>query len=92
MYTFERKYRRLQKEILAGALALAAVFLMGTLWYWLIEGWSLSEAVYMTIITLSTVGFSEVRPLGERSRLFTIALILMGLVTIGYIAIALPKP
>ena len=39
----------------------------------------------MTVITLSTVGFSEVRPLGERGRLFTVALILMGLLTIGYI-------
>ena len=39
----------------------------------------------MTIITLSTVGFSEVNPLGDRGRIFTIVLILMGLVTIGYI-------
>ncbi|NES87122.1 MAG: potassium channel protein [Moorea sp. SIO2B7] len=58
---------------------------MGTLWYWLIEGWSFSDAAYMTMITLSTVGFSEVHPLGERSRLFTIGLILMGLIIIGYI-------
>ncbi|MBZ8182362.1 potassium channel protein [Oscillatoria salina IIICB1] len=58
---------------------------MGTLWYWLVEQWSWSEAAYMTIITLSTVGFSEVHPLDERSRIFTIFLILMGIVTIGYI-------
>ena len=37
------------------------------------------------MITLSTVGFSEVRPLGERGRLFTICLIFMGLIVIGYI-------
>ena len=64
---------------------LGVVFVCGTLWYWLIEQWSLLEAAYMTIITLSTVGFSEVRPLDERSRLFTMGLILMGLITIGYI-------
>ena len=85
MYTFEQKYRRLRQQLLVSAIALGGVFLIGTFWYWLIEKWSWSEAAYMTVITLSTVGFSEVNPLNERSRLFTIALILMGLITIGYI-------
>lgn len=39
----------------------------------------------MTVITLATVGFGEINPLGSRGRLFTIALILMGVVSIGYI-------
>lgn len=38
----------------------------------------------MTMITLSTVGFSEVNPLDERSRLFTMGLILTGIIVIGY--------
>ncbi|MDJ0690110.1 MAG: potassium channel protein [Xenococcaceae cyanobacterium MO_188.B32] len=84
-FAFKEKYERLQKQLIAGVVALAGVFLIGTLWYWLVEKWSWSESAYMTIITLSTVGYSEVQPLGERSRLFTICLILMGLITIGYI-------
>ena len=84
-FAFTEKYERLRRQLIAGGVALAGVFLIGTLWYWLIEKWSLSESAYMTIITLSTVGYSEVQPLGERSRLFTIGLILMGLITIGYI-------
>ncbi|MEC4893636.1 MAG: potassium channel protein [Oscillatoria sp. PMC 1051.18] len=80
-----KKYQRLRQELIVGGAGLAGVFLMGTLWYWLVEQWSWSEAAYMTIITLSTVGFSEVHPLDERSRIFTIFLILMGIVTIGYI-------
>ena len=84
-YTFEEKYGRLRKELIRGGIVLAGIVLIGTLWYWLVEKWSFSESAYMTIITLSTVGFSEVRPLGERGRIFTIALILMGLLTIGYI-------
>lgn len=84
-YSFEEKYRRLRQELLGGAIALGGVFFIGTLWYWLIEQWSVAEAAYMTIITLSTVGFSEVRPLDDNARLFTIGLILMGLITIGYI-------
>ena len=82
---FEPKYQRLRQQLVAGVFLLGAIFFIGTLWYWKIEGWSFSEAAYMTMITLSTVGFSEVRPLGERARLFTIFLIFMGLIAIGYI-------
>jgi voltage-gated potassium channel len=51
----------------------------------LVEGWSWEDAAYMTVITLATVGYGETHPLGSRGRLFTIALILMGVVNIGYI-------
>ncbi|MEJ1931092.1 potassium channel protein [Nostoc sp. NIES-2111] len=83
--TFEQKYERIQKELMAGAIALGGVFLIGTLWYKLIEGWSWEDAAYMTVITLATVGFGETHPLGSRGRLFTIALILLGVVNISYI-------
>jgi voltage-gated potassium channel len=81
----EQKYQRIQKELMAGALALGFIFLIGTLWYCLVEGWSWEDAAYMTVITLATVGYGETHPLGSRGRLFTIALILMGVVNIGYI-------
>ncbi|WP_026732291.1 potassium channel family protein [Fischerella sp. PCC 9605] len=83
--TLEQKYQRIQKELMAGAVALGGVFLIGTLWYRLVEGWSWEDAAYMTIITLATVGYGETRPLESRGRLFTIALILMGVISIGYI-------
>ncbi|HEY9834130.1 MAG TPA: potassium channel family protein, partial [Stenomitos sp.] len=83
--TLEQKYRRLRNELIAGVIALLGVAGVGTLWYHFIEKWSWSDAVYMTVITLATVGYSETNPLGERGRLFTIALILMGVITIGYI-------
>jgi voltage-gated potassium channel len=84
-YTFEEKYGRLHKELIRGGVVLAGIVLLGILWFWLVEKWTLTEAAYMTVITLATVGFMEVHPLGDRGRLFTIALILMGLFTIGYI-------
>jgi voltage-gated potassium channel len=85
LYTFEQRYRRLQKELLASLLALGGVFWLGTIWYKWFEGWSWVDAAYMTMITLSTVGFGETYPLSSPSRLFTILLILLGLITIGYI-------
>ena len=47
----------------------------GTLGYRLLEGWSFVDALYMTIITMTTVGFAEVQPLSEYGRIFTIGLI-----------------
>ena len=85
MYTSEQKYKRLQKELTAGAMALALIFVAGTLWYKIAEGWMWSESAYMTMITLTTVGFAEVHPLDQKGQLFTMCLILMGVGTFGYI-------
>ena len=82
----QQRYRKMQRELFLGLLMLLCLILMGTLWYWLVEGWHLAEALYMTVITLTTVGFSEVRPLGDSGRLFTTVLILLGIVTVGYMA------
>ena len=52
---------------------------LGTLGYVYIEGMSFLDALYMTVITVSTVGYSEVKPLDEPGRVFTIALIILGI-------------
>lgn len=84
MSSFEEKYRRLQRQLLGGVFAFGGVFLTGTLWYRFADGWGWLDAAYMTTITLAGVGFQEVYPLDQKSRLFTIILILMGLIAIGY--------
>ncbi len=85
MDSVEQKYRRIKNELQGGGLALGLVFLTGTLWYALVEKWHWLDAVYMTVITLTTVGYGETHPLGDRGHVFTIGLILAGVVTIGYI-------
>ncbi|MEM8505375.1 MAG: potassium channel protein [Cyanobacteria bacterium P01_D01_bin.1] len=82
----QARYQATRRELLRGLLAVAAIILFGTLWYWIVEGWSPAESLYMTVITLTTVGFSEVRPLGDRGRIFTTVLIFLGIVAIGYMA------
>ena len=84
--TLEQKNRRLRQQLLAGVLAFAGLFWLGTFWYRFIDQWTWVDAAYMTTITLATVGFGETHPLDERSRLFTMVLILAGVVNIGYIA------
>ncbi len=54
-------------------LAVAAATIAFTGLYLVLEGWSVSDAFYMTAITLTTVGFREVRELDEAGRLVTIA-------------------
>ena len=85
MDSVEQKYRRIRNDLQRGGFALALVFLTGTLWYRLVEGWHWLDAVYMTVITLTTVGYGETQPLGDRGHIFTIILILAGVITIGYI-------
>jgi voltage-gated potassium channel len=85
MDSVEQKYRRIRTDLQRGGIALTLVFLTGTLWYRQVEGWHWVDAVFMTAITLTTVGYGETQPLGDRGRMFTIALILAGVMTIGYI-------
>jgi len=82
---FEEKYQRIRQELLIGIGAVISVTIVGTLGYRILEGWRWIDAAYMTIITLATVGFTEVHPLDDRGRIFTISLILMGVISIGYI-------
>lgn len=46
-----------------------------------LEGWSFDDALYMTIITLATVGYGEVHLVSDAGRIFTIFLIVAG---VGY--------
>ena len=85
MDSVEQKYQRIRTDLQRGAIALSLIFIAGTLWYGLVEQWPWLDAVYMTVITLTTVGYGETQPLGDRGRIFTIGLILAGVITIGYI-------
>jgi len=60
------------------ALALVAVVALGVAGYMLLEGWSFFDSLYMTVTTMTTVGFREVRPLDASGRAFTLALIVLG--------------
>jgi voltage-gated potassium channel len=67
-------------------LALLGVAALGTVGYIYLEGWSFFDAFYMTVITLATIGYGEVKPLSPAGRLFTVGLIVAGATAAAYIA------
>jgi voltage-gated potassium channel len=73
---------------IAGILVLTAG---GTAGYMAIEHMSALDALYMTIITISTVGYEEVKPLGTGGRIFTMVLIVTGVGTAFYIFAAVTQ-
>jgi voltage-gated potassium channel len=77
-----RHLRRFAYTLAVPALLICA----GTFGYHLIEGWTLWDAHYMTVITITTVGYREVHELSAAGRGFTMLLVLGGVFTIFYAA------
>ena len=63
----------------------------GTLGFYWIEGWSLIDSLYMTTITVTTVGYGEVNPLSPEGRFFAILVIFTGVGTVFYILTAITQ-
>lgn len=79
------------KRIIFGIVWLIGIFLTGSLGYVILEGWSFFEGFYMTVITLTTVGYGEVRPLSQTGRIFTILLIFLGVGFMLYVISAIAQ-
>lgn len=72
--TLNNPTRRFQLSL----LFLLILLIVGTIVYMVLEGMTLTNALYMTVITITTVGFGEVVTLSSGGRIFTILLILLG--------------
>jgi len=59
-------------------------FLFGVCGYIFIERWPVLDSIFMTVITLASVGYGETRPLTDNGRIFTILLIILGMSTYVY--------
>ncbi len=81
---FRADTRRLQVARLAVLLAVVIAF--GTAGYHFLLHWSWLESIYMTVITITTVGYGEVQKLDSAGRAFTIILVLMGVGIVAYSA------
>jgi voltage-gated potassium channel len=67
-----------QRRIAIAIAALGLILVFGTVGYMTVEGWPFLDALYMTVITVSTVGFRESHPLSRAGLVFTMVLIGVG--------------
>jgi len=74
----------IKKKLFLAVFMIATLFVAGVAGYVLVEGWTVFDAIYMTVITVATVGYGEVHPLSPYGRVFTIFLILFGMGTFIY--------
>jgi voltage-gated potassium channel len=74
---------RFRQRVIAAAAFILALVTIGTIGFVRLPGWSFSDALFMTVITLSAVGYEEVHPLDEAGRALATFLIVGGLTALG---------
>jgi voltage-gated potassium channel len=74
------------RRLLPALMLLAIITVIGIAGYVVIEGWTLTEAAYMLVITLFTIGYEEVHPLSTNGMYLTMLIIVTGVGTAIYIA------
>lgn len=82
------EYHELRRHLLYALGALLLVTMLGTVGFWIVGGpeYGLIDAIYMTIITLTTVGFTEVIDMSQNpaGRIFTVGLLVLGMGIVAY--------
>ncbi len=82
----DKYFKELLQEIFLLLSVLVLIILVGTFGIRLIEGWPLLDCLWHVIITISTVGYTEIHPLSRAGKIFTMLLILTALGTYAYAA------
>ncbi len=73
------------KQLRWAALLIAAVLLVGTVGFHVIEGWRYRDGLYMTLITMTTIGYGETHPLSDQGRIFNMFIIVAGVMAGGFL-------
>ena len=71
-------------QLVSSLLVIVLIVALGSLGYVVLEGWTWGDALYMTMITVATIGFGEVRPLDASGRVFTMVLIVVGVGAVAW--------
>ncbi len=75
---------KLRKRLILALVLIGCIVSFGTTGYMVIEGWNFLDSLYMTVTTLTTVGYREIKELSSGGRWFTIILIIGGVGTMLY--------
>ena len=74
------------RHLIFSVFLIVFIIILGVTGYMMIEGWNLLDALYMTVETLTTVGYNEVHEMSRMGRIFTILLICIGVAFFLYVA------
>ena len=77
------------RHLVVSIILSIVILIIGTAGYMIIEDWRLLDALYMTVITISTVGYREINQVGDVGRVFTIILVAGGVGFTLYVAAAI---
>ncbi|MBT8406262.1 MAG: potassium channel family protein, partial [Deltaproteobacteria bacterium] len=73
------------RNVIFATVMLALVVGLGTAGFMILEKWNFLDSLYMTVITISTVGFSEVNPVSNQGRILTMTVLISGLGVLAYV-------
>ncbi|MEC7785129.1 MAG: potassium channel protein [Bacteroidota bacterium] len=73
-----------RSRIYVAILLIISMLMLGVFGFRFLAEYTWTDAVYMTMITISTVGFGEVQPLNDSAKIFTVILILVSVIVLGY--------
>ncbi len=76
------------RHLIVSIILSSVILVIGTTGYMIIEDWRFLDALYMTVITISTVGYREINQVGDVGRVFTILLVAIGVGFTLYVAAA----
>lgn len=66
------------RQYMSALIIVTLLTIVGTLFYTWSEGWSVIDSFYFTVITITTVGYGDLSPTNDASKLFTVFLVLTG--------------
>ncbi len=78
------------QQLLLPIIMLAVLTMIGVAGYMFIEQYTFLEALYMTVITVASIGYNEVKPLSDNGRIFTIILVILNLGILTYSSLRSP--
>lgn len=71
-------------KLVRALIGIVFILAFGTVGYHYLENWTLLDGLYMTVITITTIGFKEVHEMGPSGEVFTMAIIVMGMGMVAY--------
>lgn len=83
--------KELRKRLIFALIFITLIIAVGSAGYMFIEGWDFLDSLYMTVITIASVGYKEVHDLSPNGKIFTVILIICGVGSVAYALTAVAK-